>query len=139
MNYLLDTCVLSDPTRPAPDAKVKRWYSAVAESRLHISVLSIGELRKGVAKLPDSARARAIADWVDSDLLSRFDGRVLDIDVKVCNRWGKLCGELARHGRSRPVIDSLIAATALEHDLAVVTRNVADFRDFGIDVVNPWQ
>ena len=139
MNYLLDTCVLSEPAHPRPDAMVKRWFAAIPESRLHISVLSIGELRKGVSRLPDSARARAIAAWLDGELLSRFEGRILDIDVAVCNRWGSLCGELVKQGRSKPVIDSLIAATAIEHELALVTRNVSDFSDFDLRVVNPWQ
>jgi toxin FitB len=118
---------------------VKRWFAAIPESRLHISVLSIGELRKGVSRLSDTARARAIAAWLDNDLLSRFEGRILDVDVPVCNRWGSLCGELARQGRSKPVVDSLIAATAIQHELALVTRNVADFRDFDLRIINPWQ
>jgi predicted nucleic acid-binding protein len=139
VNYLLDTCVLSEPAQPRPDAMVKRWFAAIPESRLCISVLSIGELRKNISRLTDNARARAIAAWLDGDLMSRFEGRILDIDIAVCNRWGSICGALVKLGRSKRVVDSLLAATAIEHELALVTRNVADFSDFDLRIVNPWQ
>ena len=139
MRYLLDTCVLSDPTQRRPNAGVRDWYARTPETNMYVSVLSVGEIRKGLVKLAGTPKAVRIGAWLDHELLLRFDQRLLGVDIDVCNLWGKICGELLQRGCPTPVMDSLIAATALTHELTLVTRNVKDFRDFDIPVVNPWQ
>ena len=139
MNFLVDTSALSDPTYPRPNAGLRRWYLATPETRIHISVLSIGEIRNGVTRLENATRAAKIGAWLDDELLVRFDGRILALDIETCNVWGALCGDLRRRGRPKSVLDSLMAATAIVHGLALVTRNVKDFSGFGIDLINPWQ
>jgi predicted nucleic acid-binding protein len=139
VRYLLDTCVLSDPTQRRPNAGVKDWYARTPETNMYVSVLSIGEIRKGLVKLAGTPKAARIGAWLDHELLQRFDQRLLGVDIDVCNLWGTLCGELLQRGCPSPVTDSLIAATALTHELTLVTRNVKDFRNFDIAVINPWQ
>lgn len=106
---------------------------------MFISVMSIGEIRKGLERLESASKATKIGAWLDHELMARFDRRLLDVDLEVCNVWGRVCGTLSKRGRPQPVIDSLIAATAIAHGLTLVTRNVKDFADFDIKVVNPWK
>lgn len=138
MSYLLDTCLLSELARPQPDAGVLRWLSTAEETELYLSVLTLGELEKGIAKLSSSARRRKIEDWVRNDLAERFAGRVLPIDQGVAVQWGRLSGESEAGGEPLAVIDALIAATSLVHGLDVVTRNTADLERCGARCVNPW-
>lgn len=138
MAYLLDTCVLSELTKPRPDPGVVRWLEDAEESSLHLSVLTLGELEKGSARLAPSARRRRIEQWVRRDLAARFQGRVLDVDRRVAERWGALCGAAEARGEPLPVIDALIAATGEVHGLEVVTRNTADLERCGARCVNPW-
>lgn len=137
--YLLDTCVVSELARPRPDGGVLEWLEAADEPALHLSVITLGELEKGIAKLPPSARRRRIEDWVREDLAARFEGRLLDVDRAIAARWGAISGEAEARGAPLPVIDALIAATALQHGLEVVTRNTADFERCGARCVNPWK
>lgn len=137
--HLLDTCVISELVRPRPDAGVLAWLDQAEESALHLSVVTLGELEKGIARLPASARRRNIEQWVREELASRFEGRLLEVDRAVAGRWGALSGESEARGVPLPVIDALIAATALEHGLEVVTRNTADFERCGARCVNPWE
>lgn len=139
MSFLLDTCALSDPTYPRPNAGLRKWFCDTPESATFISVLSIGEIRKGLERLASAPKAAKIGAWLDSDLMTRFDRRLLDVDLEVCNVWGRVCGALSKRGRPQPVIDSLIAATAIAHGLTLVTRNVKDFADFDIEMINPWK
>jgi predicted nucleic acid-binding protein len=136
--YLLDTCVLSELAKPRPDAGVVRWLEGADETGLYLSVLTLGELEKGIARLAPSARRRKIEQWVRDDLAARFQGRVLDVDSKVAQRWGVLCGAAEARGEPLPVIDALIAATGEVHGLEVVTRNTADLERCGARCVNPW-
>ena len=138
MNYLLDTCVLSELLKDKPDATVVRWMVSVAEEACHISVLTIGEFQKGIAKLGDTKRAARLREWVETDLANRFTGRVLDVDTAIASIWGALCGEAERQGRKLPVIDSLIAATAQRHRLTVVTRDDSHMKAAGVPTINPW-
>ena len=100
MNYLLDTCMISELTRPVPDARVLTWIESAEESALYLSALTIGELEKGIARLPSSARRRKIESWVRGDLADRFAGRVLAVDVVVTERWGQIRAH-RRHAASR--------------------------------------
>lgn len=137
--HLLDTCVVSELARPRPDAGVLAWLEAADESALYLSVVTLGELEKGIARLPASARRRKIEQWVREDLAARFAGRLLDVDRAVAERWGAISGESEARGAPLPVLDALLAATALVHALEVVTRNTGDFERCGARCLNPWR
>lgn len=138
MSFPLDTCVISELVKKNPRAQVVNWIDGQEESGLFLSVLTVGELEKGIAKLPASARKTKLLSWVRRDLAGRFGGRLLPIDVRVAARWGAIAGESERRGRPLPVIDSLLAATALANDLQIVTRNVYDFERCGVACINLW-
>jgi predicted nucleic acid-binding protein len=135
MSYLLDTNVVSEVNRPKPNRAVLKWFQHRPPSTLYISVLTLGEIRKGAALLPESAKRRALLDWLEVEMPAWFHGRILSIDLSVADRWGQLQADA---GRTLPAIDSLLAATALHHNLTLVTRNTADFGFPGIQLINPW-
>lgn len=135
MSYLLDTNVVSEPARPKPSPRVLAWLESVPADALFVSVLTLGEIRKGVEQLADAKRRERLRLWLETDLADWFGARVLPIDSAVADRWGRM---LAAIGRPMPSIDSLLAATAVQHGLRLVTRNDADFRYPGLDIVNPW-
>ena len=135
MSYLIDTSVLSELRRKNPRASVVAWISPRPPATLHISVLTLGEIRKGIDGLADEARRMKLVDWLETDLPAFFTGRILPIDAKVADRWGRM---VAAAGRPLPAIDSLLAATALAHDLILVTRNVKDFAGLPLQIINPW-
>lgn len=137
--FLLDTCVVSETTRARASTKVIGWLDARGIDNLFISVVTLAELEQGIAHLGDGARARKVEAWLSDSVLPQFDSRLLDIDIRVARRWGRLLGSAKRAGKPIPVVDAIIAATALEHDLTLVTRNVTDFRNFDLRIVNPWQ
>jgi predicted nucleic acid-binding protein len=138
VNLLLDTNVLSEVQRPAPDVKVLGWLDAVDEDRLFISVASIAELRRGIALMEDGRRRDALAAWLANDLPERFAGRILPIDDVVAGHRGDLMAQSRRSGVALSVMDGFFAATALAKDLALVTRNVNDFAACGVRLLNPW-
>ena len=135
MSYLLDTHVLSELRRKTPEAAVVEWFSGRPASTLYLSVLTLGELRKGIEGVADAKRRMALTDWLETDLPAFFAGRILAVDTSVADRWGRL---LSTAGRPLPAIDSLLAATAAQHGLSLVTRNTRDFAALGLDVINPW-
>jgi predicted nucleic acid-binding protein len=139
MRYLLDTCVLSETVKKKPNPGVLSWLDAAEETTLYLSVITFGELQKGISKLPDSRRRKSLQTWMDEKLTERFGGRTLDIHRRVASRWGELSGNAERAGRKIPVLDGLLAATALEEGMTVVTENVARFRSTECAVVNPWE
>lgn len=136
--FLLDTNCISELLRPTPDANVLRWMEAVDESLLFLSVLTLGEIRKGVVTLPQSRRRSQLETWLEVELQTRFSGRILDIDRAIADRWGWLAATAKRAGKPLGAIDGLIAATALHHSLTVVSRNVNDFAGMPVAVLNPW-
>ena len=135
MSYLLDTNVLSELRRKSPDETVVEWVARRPSSTLYLSVLTLGELRKGIEGVADSKRRMSLNDWLESDLPAFFVGRILPVDAQVAERWGRL---VATAGRPLPAIDSLLGATAAQHGLSIVTRNGKDFADMGLDIINPW-
>lgn len=136
MSYLLDANVVSELARARPEPAVLDWISAVSDDSLFLSVLTIGELRKGVEALPKGAKRESLRLWLETDLAEWFGERLLPVDEAVADRWGRL---LAAAKATPAAVDSLLAATALRHDLRLVTRNVADFDFPGLEVVNPWK
>lgn len=136
MSYLLDTNVLSELRRRVPDPAVVAWVEARPASTFFVSVLTLGEIRKGIESLADERRRLGLLDWMEADVPAFFAGRILAIDLPIADRWGRL---LAQAGRPIPAIDSLLAATALQHGLRLVTRNVRDFAFPGLEIINPWQ
>lgn len=138
MKYLLDTCVIAEYKKPVPDRKVIGWLDAQIEESLFLSVLTVGEIEKGIVRLPASRRRTDLENFLDA-LLIRFDRRVISLDTAILRRWARLTGVLEIKGRVLPVIDSLLAATALEYDLTIVTRNTSDFDDTDVEILNIWE
>lgn len=139
MSYLLHTCVLSEATRREPNINVMAWLERADESRLYLSVLMLGEVQQGTSRQQPSRKQRELQSWLEQDLLQRFRDRLLDVDVEVALEWGRLQGEARAKGNLAPVVDSLLAATAIRHNLTLVTRNVVDFERFGVKLLNPFE
>ena len=138
MNYLVDTCVISEVVRKRPAPEVVSWLAAQDEDHLFMSVLSLGELHEGIARLADSRRRRTLEAWVEGDLQRRFTGRIIPVDPGIAARWGRISGAAERAGRVIPVIDGLLAATALEHGLTLATRDTSHMEPTGVELFNPW-
>ena len=138
MRFLLDTNVLSEPARRDPDKQVVGWFRGLAPLDTCISVLTLGEIGKGVSLMPPGPRKETLRIWLNKDLPLRFRGRTLPVDEEVALRWGELEAEGRRIGRPLPVIDGLLLATASTHDLTFVTRNLRDCGDRGVPVLDPW-
>ena len=131
--------MISELIARQPNPKVVAWIDGLDPSMVYLSVITIGEIRKGIEKLPASKRRDVIKEWFETSLLARFQGRIAEISVETMLTWGELVGRLEREGKPMGAADSLIAATALQSDYAVVTRNVDDFKETGVTVVNPWE
>ena len=136
MKYLLDTNVISELKRPQPNPQVLNWFETVNHEFLYLSVLTLGEIRKGIEKLPESQRKNKLRYWLDKELPNWFGKRLLPINIEIALAWG---GLQAQMNRPLPAIDSLLAATALHHDLCLVTRNTKDFIYPNLIVINPWE
>jgi predicted nucleic acid-binding protein len=139
MKYLLDTCVISELVARQPNPNVLAWIDSVDADGIYISVITIGEIIKGIEKLPNSKRRQELSDWLENELLIRFQNNLIELDVNILIHWGRLNARLEISGQKVPAIDSLIAATALEHDLILVTRNETDFEGTGVKLLNPWK
>lgn len=139
MKYLLDTCVISEIIRRNPSSKITKWIKNEDENNFFISVLTIGEIHKGIEKLEESRRKEELHNWVENDLKERFLTRIIDIDLQIARTWGKIQGKAERMGKPMPAMDSLIAATGLTHHLTVVTRNISDMKESGVSLLNPWE
>lgn len=139
LRFLLDTNVLTEGAKPAPDPRVVEWLHAQASLDLAISVLTLGEIQQGVALLARGKRRARLEAWLATDLPRQFLGRVLPVDAAVALAWGRLGAGGRRQGRTLPVIDGLLLATAAEHGLTFVTRNERDCGDRGVALHNPWR
>ncbi len=139
MNYILDTCVISELIKNAREQKVVNWIDNIEEDKLYLSVITIGELEKGISKLKSSKRKVTITEWLHEDLLIRFSNRILALDIDILLQWGKLTASLESKGIKMPTIDSLIAATAKKYSFCLVTRNERDFQNCDIQILNPWK
>ena len=133
--YLFDTNIISETVRAKPNANVVNWLKSIPLSSSYISVLTVGELRKGVEKVMDAKRKGKLLHWLEGHVVKQFGDHIVDIDMNVADRWGRLCAESPR---PLPGIDSLLAATALYLDMTLVTRNLKDFDIPGLDIINPW-
>lgn len=136
--FLLDTNVVSDLRKPRPNVGLTAWIASADEQKLFLSVLTIGELRIGIAVQSDAKKRAALETWLISDMLSRFAGRILAFDLDVAQQWGRIEGRARLGSGKLPVVDSQLAATALFHGLTLVTNNEADFSRTGASVLNPW-
>ena len=137
--FLLDTNVISELVKVKPEPRVTAWIENIDESLLYLSVLTLGEIRKGITSLRDGARRVSLEAWLDRDLVLRFSDRILSIDLVVADRWGRIAGSASARKPPLPVIDGLLAATALHYDLTLVTHNIADINGPGVAVFNPWE
>lgn len=137
MSYILDTCVLSEFLKKNPEPKVIEWFEGQVEASLYLSVQTVGEIQKGITRLIPSKRRTQLELWLET-IIYRYDRRILPISVAVAVNWGTLKGSLETKGTVLSVIDGLIAATALEHGLTVVTRNESDFTPTGAKILNIW-
>ncbi len=136
MKYLLDTNVISEPRKKAPEARVLRWLQENSQDKLFISVLTIGEIRKGVELLESQKKKAKINSWLEKDLLEIFEDRVVDIDSNITNAWGKI---MAKY-KNVPVVDGLLAASCIAYDFTLATRNVKDFATIvELKILNPWK
>ena len=137
--YLLDTNVISELVKLRPEAKVVSWVQTTSEELLYLSVLTIGEIRNGIDSLPRSNKRGLLESWLANDLVLRFAGRILQVNLDIAERWGLISARAKMAGAPLAVIDGLMAATALHHNLTLVTRNTKDVRVAGINMLNPWQ
>lgn len=134
---VLDTCVVSEAIRPHPSVNVLNWLDSLPEHQVYIPALVLGELEKGVYLLPEGKKRSALRLWLEQ-LRERFRGRILSFDEGTAVSWGKVTAQVERSGRRLPVIDGMLAATALRHSALLATRNTADFQDTGVELINPW-
>jgi predicted nucleic acid-binding protein len=137
--FLLDANCISEAVRVHPEPKVTAWIEAADESLLYLSVLTLGEIRKGIAALPERKRRTRLETWLEVELRARFSERILSIDADVADRWGLLAGRAKAEGRHLSAIDGLLAATAVHHNLTIVTRSAGDFSNLPVAVLNPWE
>jgi len=138
MKYLLDTCVVSELIKKNPNKQVVKWISGTTETNLFISVLTIGELHKGIEKLPESRKKEKLHKWVNCDLKERFKNRIFNFDLQTATIWGKIQARSESAGKAMPAIDGMIAATGIANDLIIVTRNTSDTKISGASLLDPW-
>lgn len=137
--FLLDTNCVSELVRAQPEPSVLEWMEAADETLLYLSVLTLGEIGKGIALPPQSRRRTHLESWLELELQVRFAGRILSVDASIADRWGLLAAEAKREGRSLSAVDGLLAATAIHHNLTIVSRNVVDFANAQVPIMNPWE
>ena len=138
MKYLLDTCTISEFSKPYPDKNVSGWLMSISPERLFLTSITVGEIRKGLAKLPNSKRKVRISEWINT-LLEQYETRIIPIDLPVAENWGEHQGISENEGKPISTIDGLIASIARVHNLILVTRNERDFENCNVSILNPWK
>jgi len=138
VNYLLDTCVVSELIKKSPSENVISWLENQDETNLYLSVLTFGEIQKGIEKAPDKKRKNKLIIWLEEDLKQRFKGRIIPIDQNVAMKWGEIQGITEKLGKTMPSIDGLIAVSGLVHHCTVVTRNTSDMENSTVELFDPW-
>ncbi|RJP43868.1 MAG: type II toxin-antitoxin system VapC family toxin [Desulfobacteraceae bacterium] len=138
MNYLLDTCVISELVRSTPDEAVTNWMRQIPDERVFLSAITIGEIRKGITKLPESKKKNQLTNWLNT-LLEDYQARIYPINLTVAENWGIIQGKAENRGTPVASVDSLIAAVAQTYNLIVVTRNENDFASTNVTILNPWK
>ena len=139
MNFLLDTCVLSEFVKVQPDEKVVRWFTAQAMETLYISSITVGEIQHGISLLGDTRRARRLRIWFEEDIVDGFGDRVIPFTAQIARPWGGILAASRHSDHPLPILDSMIAATAIAHGMTLVTRNVSDMDIAGLPLVNPFE
>jgi predicted nucleic acid-binding protein len=137
--FLIDTNVVSEAVRRVPNPNVGQWFKSVPQSLLYLSVLTIGEIRRGITLQTSTARQVQLQAWLDQDVLKFFGSRILEVDIEVADRWGILTANARSAGKTLSSVDALLAATALHHNLTLVTRNTRDVTFTGVPLLNPWE
>lgn len=138
MKYLLDTCTISEVTKNSPDRNVVSWYESREETRLYLSVITVGEIERGIYGLPRSRKRTRLEKWFYDEVIPGFHGRILDIGLRTMATWAKLAIDLKKKRIVRPSFDSLLEATSVEHNLILATRNVRNFQQSAATIFNPW-
>ncbi len=141
MKYLLDTNIISEFVSKKPNQKVLDYVNSLDENDVYLSVITIGEIRFGIEKLDkehQSKKIKILLDWLDNDLMQRFEGRIVDIDKQTMLKWGEINGQLQKMGRPMPIMDSLIASSCLANGFVLITRNTKDFYSFDMEMINPF-
>ncbi|MET0606599.1 MAG: type II toxin-antitoxin system VapC family toxin [Beijerinckiaceae bacterium] len=138
MNYLLDTNVVSELARRDADRRLLAWAGSLAEEQVYLSVVTIAEIRKGIALLPQGKRRSSLDEWLREGLLDRFRQRIVGVGVEIAELWGLLAAQARSKGAGFPAMDGFLAATALKHQFAIATRNTKDFSQLNVKVINPW-
>ena len=139
MKYLLDTCVISEVIKREPNKNVISWLQAQNEDDLFLSILTFGEIQKGIQKDSDQSRKKKLKIWVEEDLKKRFENRIIPIDLKVVTNWGSIQGLAELAGRIMPTLDGLIAVSGLTYNCVVATRNTSDMEQSTAELFNPWE
>lgn len=139
MKYLLDTCVISEAIKPKPNTGVIEWLEKQEESNLYLSVLTFGEIEKGIEKSPNVKHKNKLKIWVEEDLKQRFADRILPIEIQVSAKWGEIQAKSELVGKPLPTVDGLIAVTGLVNNCVVVTRNISDMEQSSVELFNPWE
>jgi predicted nucleic acid-binding protein len=138
LKYLLDTCIISELIKLSPSESVIEWINNIPEDNLYLSVVTIGEIQKGITKLADSKKKLNLQSWLDNDLFNRFSTKIISLDKDICLTWGIITANAEKRGKKLASIDSLIAATAIKMNLTLVTRNTSDMIESGANILDPF-
>jgi toxin FitB len=139
LQYLLDTCIISEFVKPNPEPKVIDWLNAIDPNQVFLSVVTIGEIQFGISLRPPSNRRTELEIWLNQSLFEQFANRILSLDTDIFLTWGQMTAQQRQQGKPMGVMDSLIAAVALRHRMVLVTRNVSDFSAPELSLLNPWE
>lgn len=139
LKYLLDTCVVSEFVKPRPEKKLMAWLNSIEADQVYLSVVTLGEIQRGISLKPASNRRTELEVWLNEDLMAQFADRILPLDQEVLITWGQMVAPLKALGKPMNILDSFIAATAKHHKMVLVTRNISDFENVAVSILNPWE